>query len=336
MLPAVCPGRLLNGRARHVERGTVRRIAFGILPGLLILWGLTGAALALEKGRPADKHIQEALVRATESLYNRDFQQAEIQVLKVIAEAPDDPSGHFYLAMVNWSQLAAGFWTKEVLDLYEERIDRAISVAQRAANRHEKQASPYFYLGGALGFKARFYLMQHRYFASFFLAVRATDALRTCREMDPENRDVLFGLGVFEYYTDKLSGFLRFLSHFLIHPSDREAGLQKLHRAAEEGTVTRVEARSMLLHIYLFMEDRPDRALPLAERLTKAFPRNPRFAYLLGAARLRLGEENERTTALMSERRDRAFTSVNRLAWEHRETYLQATEAMLHLSLIHI
>ena len=304
------------------------RAAFCIVFCLLTLQGLIGLALATDDSE-VPSLVQADLIRGTELLYNRSFQQAETQYLKVIATAPEHPSGYFYLAMVNWSQLAAGFWTEEVLDRYEERIGRTIDVAQKAVDRDAKDAAAHFYLGGALGFKARFYLMQERYFASFLLALRAVDALRKCRDMDPENRDVLFGLGVFEYYTAKMSGILRFLSTFLIHPADREAGLEKLRTAAAQGTVTRIEARSMLLHIYLFMEDLPGEALPLAERLTREFPDNPRFAYLLGAAQLRMGRDPLDTAALMRERRDHAATPAARLLWEHREAYLRATEELL-------
>jgi len=292
---------------------------------LLILCGASARpALALEDGTgPA--HIRDGLILGTELLYNRDFRQAEIQFLKMISEAPDHPSGHFYLAMVNWSQLASGFWTREILDLYDKRIGWAIDVAQKAVNRDRNSAEAHFYLGGSLGFKARFYLMQERYFQSFLLALRAVDSLRICRELDPDNRDVLFGLGVFEYYTAKLAGLLRFLSHFLIHPADREAGLEKLHIAADEGIVTRIEAQSTLLHIYLFMEDNPESALPLAERLTREFPENPRFPYLLGSAQLRLGQETEATIALLKERTDKALRPAARIIWEQHEEYLQAT-----------
>lgn len=297
-----------------------------ILVLALLFWG-TVCALPVP-ARAQAEHIQQDLLLGTTYLYNRDFHRAEALFLKSIAQAPAHPSGYFYLAMVSWSQLAAGFWTPEVLDQFEERIERAVDVARRWVDRNETDAGAYFYLGGALGFKGRYLLMQQSYFSAFMAALRAVEALETCRKLDPGNRDVLFGLGTFEYYTAKLSGILRFLSAFLIHPPDRQEGLRKLHLAAEEGTATRFEARSLLLHIYLFMEDDPVRALPIAEDLNRRFSRNPRFTYLLGVARMRAGLDVEAVLELLKQRRNETPVPENKLIWDHMRLYLLATQAL--------
>jgi len=293
----------------------------------LLLWGASCVLLAPEARAEPERFRKDALL-GTSYLYNRDFDRAEALFLKIIAQDPDHPSGHFYLAMVSWSRLAAGFWTPEVLERFEERIDRAVDVARRWTDRNGSDAGVYFYLGGALGFKGRYLLMQQRYFGAFMAALRAVEALESCLRLDPDNRDVLFGLGTFEYYTAKLSGILRFLSWFLIHPPDREEGLRKLHLAAEEGIATRYEARSLLLHIYVFMEDAPLLALPIAEDLNRRFPGNPRFTYLLAAARLRAGLDIEDELGLLQERRNTAAAPESKLIWDNTRLYLLATQAL--------
>ena len=83
----------------------------------------------------------------------------------------------------------------------------------------------YFYLGGALGYKGRLKLMEQHWFSSYLIAVQAIDALKKCSEMDPDNKDVLLGLGMYDYYTDRFSGVLKFLTRTFLHKGDKEKGL---------------------------------------------------------------------------------------------------------------
>ena len=46
---------------------------------------------------------------------------------------------------------------------------------------------------------------------------------------------------------------------------DEEKGLRKLHIAANEAIYSAIEAKNMLLHIYLFLEPGHFQAPPLAE-----------------------------------------------------------------------
>jgi tetratricopeptide (TPR) repeat protein len=293
----------------------------------LLCWGVM-VALPAPGVRAEDRPFRQDILLGTTYLYNRDFARAEALFLKTIAQDPDHPSGYFYLAMVSWSELAAGFWTPEVLDRFEARIEQAVDAASRRVERNPSDAGAYFYLGGSLGFKGRLLLMQQSYFSAFTAAVRAVEALEACLKLDPDNRDVLFGLGTFEYYTAKLSGILRFLSWFLIHPPDRREGLRKLHLAAAEGTATRFEARSQLLHIYLFLEDDPARALPIAEGLSRRFPGNPRFAYLLGVTRMRGGGGIKSVVDLLKQRRNETPSPQDKLAWDNTRLYLLAGRAL--------
>ena len=122
--------------------------------------------------------------------------------------------------------------------------------------------------------------------------------------MNPNNRDVLLGLGTFDYYTARLSGVLKFLSYFLLHKGDKNEGLRKLYIAAREGTYSATEAKSVLLHIYLFFEEDCSEALPLARELGAKYDQDPRYPLFQGVACIRLGLDKEymETVSYMRER----------------------------------
>jgi tetratricopeptide (TPR) repeat protein len=236
--------------------------------------------------------INRDLLRGIELLYDLDFDEAERIFAGLVSEKPEKPVGYFYMAMVSWSRLSTGFWTPEVLKEYVDRIDLTISVARKRIENLEADSFDYFYLGGALGFKGRFELMRQNWFSSYMLAYEAITALRKCAEMDPSNADVLLGLGTYDYYTAKLSGVLKFLTYLFLHKGDKEEGLRKLHTAADHALYSGIEAKSMLLHIYLFLEEEDfEKALPFAQELSSKFRNNPRHKLFEGVVHIRAGRD---------------------------------------------
>ncbi len=267
------------------------------------------------------------ILQGIEHLYNLEFDRAEELFGLKIASAPNEPAGYFYLAMVSWCELAAGFWSPDVVKTYGERIDRAVAVAEKVIKEGEPNSYTYFYLGGALGYKGRLLLMEHEYLSSFFLAMDAVKALKTCQKMDPTNKDVLYGLGIFDYYTARLSGVLKFLSFLLIHKGDKEEGIRKLHTAANEALYSATEAKSVLLHIYLFLECEYDKALPLAREMARRHWKDPRNHYLEGVAYIRLNmiEEYEGILNYLYHQ-GRTLTSPREaIFWQNRGSYLEAS-----------
>ena len=276
--------------------------------------------------------VDQDVLRGINLLYNWEFDTAENIFCQLIEKRPNDPIGYFYFAMVSWSRLASGFWSAEMVKEYGERIDRAISTGKRAI-KEKQDCFDYLYLGGALGFKGRFQLMERKWLPSFFLALEAIDALKTSLEMCPENKDVLFGLGIFDYYTARLSGVLRFLSYLLIHKGDKEEGLRKLEVAAAEAVYSSTEAKSLLLHIYLFMEkDGYHKALPIARELALRFKENPRYKFLEGVTYIRLGIESRyREVIDFLRAKSREQNSVIKSSiWANRARYLDASYALFH------
>jgi tetratricopeptide (TPR) repeat protein len=265
-------------------------------------------------------------------LYNRKFDEAEVMFRKVIDSSPDRPAGYFYLAMVMWSRMASGFWFPETVEEYDKRIDRAIEVARERIRYDTPDGYDFFYLGGALGFKGRFELMKSNWISSFFLATEAVDALKKCLEMEPQNRDVLLGLGIFDYYTARMSGILKFLSYLLVHRGDKEEGLRKLNLAAKEAAYSGTESKSMLLHIYIFLEEDFWKAVRLAEELSVTYQLNPRFRLLKGVCYVRLGMDPQFRDSIQELRQESLNASSPETAdlWLRRAFYLESIYDLFH------
>ena len=295
-------------------------VAACFLPGLLD--AAENEPLKLIRGR-----ANPEIIAGINHLYDLEFDEAEKLFAKVVSEKPDHPVGYFYLAMVTWSRLSVGFWTAENLKEYVERIDATISVAKKAIEKNEKDSRNYFYLGGALGFKGRFELMQQKWFSSYNLAYDAIQALKSCQELDPDNKDVLLGLGIYDYYTAKLSGVLKFLTYLFLHRGNKDEGLRKLNVAAKEAIYSGPEAKSMLIHIYLYLEEDYEKALPLIQDLRTKFKNNSRYPFFEGLVYIRQNRDSkyrEIVNSLRAETRKKATESAF-LTWESQALYLEAT-----------
>jgi tetratricopeptide (TPR) repeat protein len=290
---------------------------------------LPDPAWSSEKTRRSvyDDPFKEEILLGIDLLYDMKFDQAEALFSRVASQKPQSPVGYFYLAMVSWSRLASGFWSSDVVAEYARRIDKTIEVAKERIQNGNPDSYTYFYLGGALGFKGRFELMQHSWLSSFNLAYQAIQALEKCRKMDAGNQDVLFGLGVFDYYTARLSGVLKFLTYLLLHQGDREEGLRKLHVAAEQATYSATEAKSMLIHIYLFLEEDFRKSSPLIQELAARYRENPRHKFFEGVVCIREGKDAEyRAVAASLRRKAQTRSSGTEAAlWSSQALYLEAS-----------
>ncbi|MBC8461709.1 MAG: tetratricopeptide repeat protein [Deltaproteobacteria bacterium] len=321
-------------RRNHVRRYLFIS-SFSLIIALPLLLGTYLNAFCLESPDSSDFQdvkINTDVLKGIHLLYNYEFNGAEKIFQKVITEFPHRPIGYFYLAMVTWSKLASGFWSPEIVNEYDERIDTTIQIANIRIKNNVADSFDFFYLGGALGFKGRFELMKGKWVSSFFAASNAVEALKTCLNMDPNNRDVLLGLGIFDYYTARLSGVLKFLSYLLLHKGNKDEGLRKLNIAAKEAVYSKTEAKSMLLHIYLFGEKDFLKALPFAEYLEKRYDKNPRFKLLKGVNYICLDMDLKYRNTLNDLRQRSLRVSSSKIAslWHRRALYLESINYLFH------
>jgi tetratricopeptide (TPR) repeat protein len=318
--------------------GRLFRSSFLLILLASLLFSIAQNTCALE--RPAISHLAvsppicEKTLNGIGLLYDLRFDEAEKLFQEVVSESPDRPAGYFYLAMVTWSRMVAGFWTPETVSEYSKRIKRTISVAEARIDNNVADSYDYLYLGGALGFMGRYNMMKGRWLSSFLVAKKAMVALNTCIKMDPNNRDVLLGIGTFDYYTARLSGVLKFLSYLLLHKGDRSEGLRKLHIAAEEAVYSATESKSLLLHIYLFFEQDCTKALPLARELSNRYNHDPTYKLFEGVAcvRLELYADYLDTLLYMRRRAQEASSRNEALLWQRRALYLESIRDLFNSS----
>jgi tetratricopeptide (TPR) repeat protein len=141
--------------------------------------------------------------------------------------------------------------------------------------------------------KVRWDLSRKNYLTASRGAQNSWDHLEKAKELEPENFDTYFAMGLLHYHIGHLPGFTRFLSALLVTSGDRQKGLQELEVAAKKGFLLKDLAKAELLSAYANFEKQPERALPLAQELNERFPRNYNILFALANVHSELGHFEE-------------------------------------------
>jgi tetratricopeptide (TPR) repeat protein len=245
--------------------------------GALFLW--SGAAIAQEPPRG------QLLDHGLWWLYQLQYDKARADFDLYISSHPQDPEGYFYRTATDWWHLAQEFEYKlpEIQKQFEEDSEKTIAVARAlhdSTDNRKIQSRALLYWGGAEGLRGRWLVTQHQWVPAYFAGKRGARYLRRAVHDDPTQYDAYMGLGIYDYFTDTLSGVQAALAALLIH-GDKARGLRELQIAIDKSKHARVEAMTFLIEIYDAEENTPAKALPLARALHKEFPQSPAMHLIL-------------------------------------------------------
>ena len=218
-------------------------------------------------------------------LYHLQYDKALASFDHYIAEHPKDPAGYFYETATDWWHLAQEFEYElpEVQKRFLANADKTIAVAQAlhdSSDDDKTQAMALLYWGGAEGLRGRWLVTKRQWVSAYFAGKRGAHYLREAIDKDPTLYDADMGLGIYDYFTDTMSGVQAVLAALLIH-GDRVRGLKELQIAIEKAPHARVEAQTFLIEIYNAEEKMPAKALPIAQALHKEFPQSPAMHLML-------------------------------------------------------
>jgi len=233
---------------------------------------IAAAALLLAAGvvaSPSDRDYRAAL----DLLYDGRADAAQARLRELERAHPGDPVPVYLQALVlAWIVEQQPETTARDREL-EEAADRAFSVADARLRADPEDARALFARGAARGVRSRHHLFRAQRGDAARTAAQMREDLLAARARDPEDADVLFGLGLYDYYVDVLPRFarlLRFLSR--LPGGDRARGLAAIEEAARSSTLHGVEARVQLYEIHAFYEDDPEAAAADMEELARRYP----------------------------------------------------------------
>lgn len=251
-------------------------------PLIVIVTFLTvPAALAQSVG---DARFDSLAREGIDHVYNFEFESAESDFGKLVRRQPHHPAGYFFLAMVDWWKILIDLDNEEQDKKFFEDLDRVIEMCDSMLEKNENDVSAIFFKGGAVGFQGRLRFHRNDYLAAANAGRKALPLVQAASTLDPNNYDILFGTGIYNYYAEVIPNEYPFLKPLLlfIPPGDKKKGIAQLTASAEKGKFASTEAAYFLLQIYFFYERDYGKALVSASSLSRSYPKNVLFHRYLG------------------------------------------------------
>ena len=225
--------------------------------------------------RGFDARIQQGI----DLIYNLRFAEAERHFQAIVEAAPDNPLGYFFRAMIAWWRILIDLDDKTHDEEFYARLKQCIEVCDRRLAQDPMDFDAILFKGGAIGFRGRLRGDRKQYVRAAHDGLRGLPLLKKSRQLEPTNKDILFGQGLYHYFAEvmpKRHRVLRPIMAFL-PDGDRLLGLQQLKEVAREGAYARTEAAYFLGQIYRMFEKDNRSALSYFEELYARYPDNAIF-----------------------------------------------------------
>lgn len=250
---------------------------FHFIGAVLLCWALALPAWSEDAYtmRGFDTRIQ----RGIDLIYNLRFEEAERHFQAIVAAEPDNPLGYFFRTMVSWWRILIDLADKTHDAEFYDRLQQCIEVCDRRLAKDPMDFDAILFKGGAIGFRGRLRGDRKQYVRAAHDGLRCLPLLKKSRQLEPTNKDILFGQGLYHYFAEVMPQRHRILRPIMafLPDGDRLLGLQQLKEVAREGAYARAEAAYFLGQIYQIFEKDNRRALPYFEKLYVRYPDNAIF-----------------------------------------------------------
>jgi hypothetical protein len=237
--------------------------------------------------RGFDQRIQDGI----DLVYNMRFAAAEAHFEEIVSAEPANPVGYFFLAMVAWWRVLSDLDNTAHDQAFYDRIEACLVVCDRRLREAPMDFDAVLFKGGAIGFRGRLRGNRGHYLKAARDGLRCLPLLNKSRRMEPTNRDILFGQGIYNYFAEVIpreKPVTRPLM-FLLPDGNRELGLSQLDEVAENGRYARAEAAYFLAQIFTLFEGDRETARSYLQYLYDRYPRNALFHLRLARASTELG-----------------------------------------------
>ena len=274
------------GRLASVSRIIVFRPRVH-LPAAVALALLAAAGPALAGALPSNA---EGLIRSgLKELHDGLYEKAETSFRAAARAAPDDPAPPMFIAFAYWWRTLEDRGDRSRDAPFLSAVDETVAAGDRLLQVDPRDRRVLVAVGTVHILRSQVEAMRRNFFKAGQEARRGKKNLETALAIDPANADALFGLGAYNYYTEKVPGLARGL--LFMPRGDAELGLAQLKTLAASSAYFSADARLLLALICAHRDERcyGDAMAHLREALKKS-PESPLVRGTLAGLEMRLGE----------------------------------------------
>ncbi len=233
-------------------------------------WGQHYSLLEQEEDLEQVKNI-------TQLIYNAQFQQADLQLSALKNKVP---ANHPVLPLL---QAITLYWQAAPMHPDAHNFDKFIGLLHKTnqnadyylENGYDKIVTTFCTLT-AHSLLARYHAEKGDKMAAIKEARVTYGFMKQGFELQNQYNEFYFSTGLYNYYREKYPEQHPVYKPFmwLFEDGDKDKGLQQLEYAARHAVFTKVEAATFLVHLYLYYENQPQKALPIIRLLYQQFSGN--------------------------------------------------------------
>jgi len=257
---------------------------------------LLGPAPAGAGGTPSppssildDDAFTARLGPALDRLYDLDLAATEAELAALAALHPEHPAGPLLAALADWWRVQLDTDDTGYDAAVEARIDEVLARADARLEADPEDPDGLFFRAAAIALRGRLASLRGRWIPAAYDGGRALRLVRRLAAAQPDNRDLLFGLGAYDYCADVVPDRYPIFKPLVpfFPRGDRERGLAELEQVRDHGRFARAEAAWLLAQLhYQFERDRAG-TLEQVGWLRERYPGNALFHAFEGRALVR-------------------------------------------------
>jgi tetratricopeptide (TPR) repeat protein len=229
---------------RHLARSWTLR-ALLVLASLLFVPAFSArAAAASPKSILDDPDFRTEVRQGLDRLYDMDFTGANAHFAAIEQRYPGHPVGPFLRALHPWWEILVDPDDDTHDDAFFDAMDEVIRRCDRRLKADPRDLDGMFFKSGALAFRGRLQSDRKHWLRAALDGRKALQLLEDVRKVQPDNPDLLLGIGLFDYLSDVAPSQYPILKPFtrFFPKGDRARGLQEIATAVERGAFVPTEA----------------------------------------------------------------------------------------------
>lgn len=240
----------------------------------------------------AQSDFEDRVQDGIKQIYNIKFDDAERTFRNLIADYPNHPSGRFFLAMIDWWKILLDLDNEDHDDIFFQKLEDVIFQCDEILKKDRSNVDALFFKGGSIGFRGRLRAMRESWLKAADDGREALPIVERAANLDPNNLDVQFGFGIYNYYADVIPNEFPLIKPLMIFfPSgNKQKGIEQLRNTAFNGKYASYEAKYFLMTLYYRYENNMLAADEFAGLLLDEFPDNPVFQRWRGRIAVRRGD----------------------------------------------
>lgn len=213
----------------------------------------------------------------TQLIYNAQFQQAAKKLSVLREQMPaDHPVLPLLQAIMLYWQDAPMHTASKHFEPFIVLLHKTNQLADAYLAQDKDKIVTTFCTLTAHSLLARYHAEKGEKMAAIKEAKATYGYMKEGFSLQNEYNEFFFSTGLYNYYRVKYPELNPIYKPFmwLFEDGDIKLGLQQLEYAARNTVFTKVEAASFLVHLYLYYENKPHKALSMIRLLYEQFPKN--------------------------------------------------------------